>query len=146
MGLPGRRAAPPSVAVAPSPRRGLLGLADQPTFAIDSLPPIPPESNDFTVLSIDLAGTYDKAIEIAKTANPQLADQLPAIEQAIQQQLGVNLRNDILARMGPKVSFYMQSTGGNAANPMLAMLTMFSGATFSLDVHDEPRWPGRSKP
>ena len=125
-------------AVAPSPRRGLLALADQPTFGIDALPPLPPELTGFTVLSIDLAKTYDKALEVVKATNPQVADQLPAIEGAIQQQLGVNVRNDILARLGPKLAIYLENPTPNAGNPMLAMLTMFSGVTLSFDVHDEP--------
>ncbi len=54
-------------AVAPSPRRGLLALVDQPTFTIDALPPLPPELTGFTVFSIDLAKTYDKVLEIVKT-------------------------------------------------------------------------------
>ena len=73
-----------------------------------------------------------------KTANPQVADQLPAIEGAIQQQLGVNIRNDILARLGPKLAIYIENPTPNAGNPMLAMLTLFSGVTLSFDVHDEP--------
>ncbi len=125
-------------AVAPSPRRGLLALVDQPTFTIDALPPLPPELTGFTVFSIDLAKTYDQVLEIVKTTRPEMADQIPAIEGAIEQQLGVNVRNDILARLGPKLSFYMENPTGGAANPMMAMLNMFSGITFSFEVRDEP--------
>ena len=125
-------------AVAPSPRRGILALFDQPTFTIDALPPLPPELTGFSVFSIDLAKTYDKAIEILKTTRPEMADQIPAIEGAVEQQLGVNLRNDILGRLGPKLSFYMENPTGVAGNPMLAMFNMFSGITFSFEVRDEP--------
>ncbi len=50
----------------------------------------------------------------------------------------MSLRNDVLARIGPKVALYIENPAGNAANPMLAMLTMFSGITLSFEVHDEP--------
>jgi prepilin-type processing-associated H-X9-DG protein len=125
-------------AVAPAPRRGLLALLDQPTFGIDALPPLPPELHGFLVLSIDPGKTYDRIIEIAKKSNPQAANQIPMFEDAIQQQLGVNLREDILARIGPKLSFYIENPMGNVANPMLAMLTLFSGVTLSFDVHGVP--------
>jgi prepilin-type processing-associated H-X9-DG protein len=125
-------------AVAPSPRRGVLALADQPTFGIDALPPLPPELTGFTVFSIDLAKTYDQVLELVKASNPEGADQIPAIEQAIEKQLGVNVRNEILAKLGPKLSFYTASPAGNVANPMFAMLNMFTGVTFAFEARDEP--------
>ena len=126
-------------AVAPSPRRGLLALVDQPTFTIDALPPLPPELTGFTVFSIDLAKTYDKVLEIVKTTRPEMADQIPAIEGAIEQQLGVNLRNDILARLGPKLSFYMENPTGDRRRTRCSRCSPCSpGVTFSFEVRDEP--------
>ncbi len=58
----------------------------------------------------------------------------------------MNIRNDILARLGPKLSFYIENPAGNAANPMMAMITMFSGVTLSFEVQTSPRWPSRSRP
>ncbi len=124
-------------AVAPSPRRGILALFDQPAFTVDSLPPIPPELTGFTVVSIDLAKTYDTVLEIVKAQRPEMADQIPAIEGAVEQQLGVKHRNDILARIGPKASFYMDMPAGLMANPMMAMFSLFNGLTLTFEVHDE---------
>ena len=45
--------------VAPAPRAGALALLDQPTFGIGSLPPIPAKVSGLTVMSIDLAKSYD---------------------------------------------------------------------------------------
>ena len=56
---------------------------------------------------------------MVKVATPQVADQIPAIEDAIEQQLGLSIRNDILARLGPKLSFYIESPAGSVANPMI---------------------------
>ncbi len=126
-------------AVVPAPRKGIMALFDQPTFTIDSLPPIPPELSGFTVVSIDLAKTYDKVLDIMKTQKPEMADQIPAIEGAIEQQLGVNVRNDILTRIGPKASLYMEMPAGVMANPMMAMFSMFNGITLTFDVHDEDK-------
>ncbi|MHB1557311.1 MAG: DUF1559 domain-containing protein [Isosphaeraceae bacterium] len=124
-------------AVVPAPRRGILALFDQPAFTIDSLPPIPPDLTGFTVVSIDLAKTYDRVLDIVKTQKPEMADQIPAIEGAIEQQLGVNLRNDILARIGPKASFSMEMPAGAMVNPMMAMLSLFNGVTLTFEARDE---------
>src|SRR5207248_3335783 len=78
--------------VAPEPRRGVLTLLDQPAFGIGSLPPLPRRLTGFTVLSIDPAKTYDQIIALVKTANPQAADQVPAVEEAFRQQFGFDLR------------------------------------------------------
>jgi prepilin-type processing-associated H-X9-DG protein len=125
-------------AIAPAPRRGLLALVDQPTFAVDALPPLPPELTGFAVLSIDLAKTYDRILEIVKTSDPLAADQIPVVEEMVRQQFGVSARNDLLAKLGPKLSIYMQSPPGAAANPMLMLLSMFSGVTITAEVHDQP--------
>lgn len=124
-------------AVVPAPRRGLMALFDQPAFTVDSLPPIPADLTGFTVVSIDLVKTYDKVLEIVKTQKPEMADQLPAMEGAIEQQLGVNLRNDILARIGPKASFSMDMPAVGMANPMMAMFSLFNGVTLTFEVRDE---------
>ncbi len=124
-------------AVVPSPRRGILALFDQPSFTIDSLPPIPADLTGFTVVSIDMAKTYDRVLDIMKTQKPEMADQIPAMEGAIEQQLGVNLRNDILARIGPKASFFMEMPAGAMANPMVAMFSLFNGVTLTFEVRDE---------
>ena len=42
--------------IAPSPRHGVLGFFDQPTFDVQSLPPLPAGHPAFAVLSVDLAG------------------------------------------------------------------------------------------
>ncbi len=95
--------------VAPAPRRGILALLDQPTFDIRSLPPLPAGLTGFTVLSIDLAKTYNQIIGMAKEANPQGADGFDQLEGVIRQRFGIDLRQDLLANLGPKLSFYAQA-------------------------------------
>ena len=55
-------------AVAPAPRAGALALLDQPTFGIGSLPPIPARVSGLTVMSIDLAKSYDLIDNLIKLA------------------------------------------------------------------------------
>ena len=121
--------------VAPKPRRGLLALLDQPTFDIRSLPPLPRGLTGFTVLSIDPLKTYDQILALVRTSNPQAADQVPAFEAAVRQQLGVDLRRDLLAHLGPKLSFYSQPPAPEVAgNPAAAMMAAYTGLTISAQV------------
>ena len=57
--------------VAPAPRRVLLRLLDQPTFGIGTLPPIPAHVSGLTVMSIDLAKSYDQIDALIKLVGPR---------------------------------------------------------------------------
>jgi len=123
--------------VAPAPRRGVLALLDQPTFGIRSLPPLPATQTGFTLLSIDLAKTYDQVVAMSKESNPQLAEQIVHLEEAIHQQFGIGLRNDLLTSLGPKLAFYLQPTPAqDGADPMSALLSQSAGITLSIQVRD----------
>ena len=104
-------------AVAPSPRRGVLALLDQPTFDVASLPPIPAGVHGFVVLSVDWTKTYDRVVELLfKTAPPGGGGPGAAamIEDPVRQQFGFDLRQDLIAGLGPKVTFSMQDPAGGA--------------------------------
>ncbi len=125
-------------AVAPAPRRGILALLDQPTFNIRSLPPLPASSNAFAVLSLDFAKTYDLFVELVKQSNPQGGDGFPQLEAAFRQRFGLELRNDLLASLGPKVSLYSQpSNAVAAADPATAAFAPYTGLTFSAQVRGD---------
>ena len=124
-------------AVAPAPRRGVLALLDQPSFNIRSLPPLPAGLTGFTVLSIDLAKTYNQIISLAKEADPRGADGFDQAEDVIRQRFGIDLRKDLLANLGPKLSIYAQPSDADvAANPAMAMIAQFTGLTISAQVRD----------
>ena len=101
--------------VAPEPRQGILALLDQPTFTIRSLPPLPAGLSGFTALSIDPLKTYDQIVAVMKKANPPAADQIPAVEEMIRQRFGLDIRNDLLPSLGPKLAFYAQPAAADAA-------------------------------
>jgi prepilin-type processing-associated H-X9-DG protein len=125
-------------AVAPAPRRGILAFLDQPTFHIRSLPPLPSGLTGFTVLSLDLAKIYDQVVELSNQSNPQGADGFIQLETAFRQQFGIELRKDLLASMGPKLSLYSQPPNADAAaNPATAALAQFTGLTISLQVRGD---------
>jgi prepilin-type processing-associated H-X9-DG protein len=123
--------------VAPAPRRGLVSLLDQPTFDIGSLPSLPAGLTGFTALSVDLSATYDKIVTVATAASPQGADQVAAFEQSMHRLLGLELRNDLLQHLGPKVALYAQEAGAGAAgDPAAAMMAAYAGLTISFQVRN----------
>ena len=124
--------------VAPEPRQGILALLDQPTFTIRSLPPLPAGLSGFTALSIDPLKTYDQIVALMKKANPPAADQVPAVEEMIRQRFGLDIRNDLLPSLGPKLAFYAQPSAANAGqDPATAMLAQFAGLTLAAQVRDQ---------
>jgi len=91
----------------------------------------------FTVLSVDLAKTYDQIAALAKTANPQGADQVAAFEQAMRQLLGLELRDDLLRNLGPKLALYAQAGAqGAAGDPATAIAVQYTGLTLSVQVRN----------
>ncbi len=125
--------------VAPAPRRGALALLDQPTFGIKALPPLPASLTGFTVVSIDPMKLYGQIVELVKASNPKSAERIPVVEETIRQQIGVDVRGDLLAKVGPKLAFYLQGPpGGVAVNPFLMMFGGLSGITISVDARDLP--------
>lgn len=57
---------------APAPRKGVLNLIDQPTFARDALPALPAGLNGFTVVSLDIAKSYDRIVAALRASSAAL--------------------------------------------------------------------------
>jgi prepilin-type processing-associated H-X9-DG protein len=123
--------------VAPTPRRGILALFDQPTFDIRSLPPMPAGRPAFAVLSVDLSRTYDQFVALVKAVNPGGEQSVDAFENAIRTQFGLDARNDLLKHLGPKLAIYSQSTTPPPqGNPMAAVMAAYAGVTLTIQVKD----------
>ena len=101
--------------VAPQPRRGILAMLDQPTFTIQSLPPLPAGLTGFVVLSLDPGKLYDQIVELAKQTNPGGGEGFAQLEQAVRQRFGFDLRKDVLAQLGPKIAVYSQAPAAAGA-------------------------------
>jgi prepilin-type processing-associated H-X9-DG protein len=124
--------------VAPQPRQGILALLDQPTFTLRSLPPLPAGLSGYTALSLDPLKTYDQIVSVMRNANPPGADQVLAMEQMIRERFGLDIRNDLLPSLGPKLAFYAQPAAAKTApNPANAMLSQFNGMTLSVQIRDQ---------
>ncbi len=125
-------------AVAPSPRRGLLAMVDQPAFDAGSLPPIPANVRGFIVVSVDWSKTFDRVVEMIKAAQPGGPDIAEAAEQGINQTFGFSLKKDLIAGLGHRLVFSMQEPAGPAGRGRAAaMINRSGGATIAIDVRDE---------
>ena len=90
---------------APSPRKGLLALLDGPTFDRSTLPPMPAAVTGFASLSLSPLQVYEKVAAIHSANNPPNApDRFARTEAEFEQATGVNLKGDLLAKLGPKMA------------------------------------------
>ncbi len=96
--------------LAPSPRKGLMTFLDGPTFTGTTLPTVPADSKSFIALSLDVAATFDKWSELMAMADQRGAENLARMQQQILASTGLNLRDDILKPLGPKMSLYAKMT------------------------------------
>ncbi|WP_337174244.1 DUF1559 domain-containing protein [Paludisphaera sp.] len=132
--------------VAPAPRRGLLALLDQPTFGIDSLPPIPASQEMFGALSVDLAKTYGMIAEMAKADGPESARNFEEFEAAVREGLGLDLRADLLPLLGPKAAIYLTDVEMPEIDEfdirMIGLMT-YAGWVVSVEAKDEKAVAGR---
>jgi hypothetical protein len=105
---------------APAPRTGILGFFDQPGFDAKHLPPLPPGLARFTVLSLDLVRVYDQFFALLKRIiPPNAAGADEEIRRAVDQTLGLKLRDEFLAHLGSRIVGYTVPTRVNAAtNPL----------------------------
>ncbi len=92
---------------APAPRKGVLALLDQPRFAVASRLPVPSGMNDFTVMSVDPAKVFDQIIAIAKQTDPNADAVVKQLLGNAQGVLGVPVREELLAQIGPMMAFYV---------------------------------------
>ncbi|QDV35182.1 DUF1559 domain-containing protein [Tautonia plasticadhaerens] len=143
--------------VAPSPRRGLLRLIDQPTFGLGDLPPMPADLTTFTAMSLDLEAILDTVIESVTQVDPQAGAQAEQAERALSQQLGVDLRAQVLGQLGPRMAVHLRpeqgakfdlsavippdaipdEAGGDLVRSMLAgQMAVLGSLTFIAEIRD----------
>ena len=121
----------------PAPRRGVLALLDQPTFDLRKLPPIPAGQHAFLAASVDLARTFERLAELSKPPGANGEGPVDALDNAVRAELGLNLREDLLRPLGPRLAIYAQEAAPLAAgNPLAAMVAPYTGLTISLEVRD----------
>ena len=108
--------------VAPAPRSGLLALFDQPTFDRESLASLPPGLAGVTAFSVDLGGVYDRFVAGLAATNPMARTSFESSEIAFRNVTGLRIRDDLLAQLGSKVTYFSLPTRGDAPSHVVAGL------------------------
>lgn len=119
---------------APSPREGTLALLGQPGFNVATMPPVPREVENFTVVSTSPKLAYEQFVARLQAQAPPLVEPLEDFEASVQEETRQRFREDVLGRLGPKFAFFLapdQATtkpatarppSGAPANPLAAAL------------------------
>jgi len=108
----------------PKPRQGILALFDQPTFATNSLPPLPEGIDSFSVVSINIA----KAFDLIKSMSPQVASLIDQAQETLRSKTRLQLRKDLLAHVGPKMAFYVLPAASSATSKTATEKAVEKGA------------------
>jgi hypothetical protein len=126
----------------PAPRTGSLSLIDQPTFDARHLPPLPGGLDGFTILSLDPVRLYDQLVASQKVMVPLAPGTTDRIPDAINQAVGLKLREEFLAFLGPRIVCYTVPTRVNAAtNPLAGFaqgMVFVPRASIAIEVKDQP--------
>src|SRR5262249_48234642 len=110
-------------AVVPAPRTGIPGLFDQPAFDARGLPPLPGGVDGFVTASLEPARLYDQLLAQLKVMEPGGPEAARQLEQLVQEATGLGLRDELLAHLGPRFTFYTIPTKVNAAmNPLAGLV------------------------
>ena len=106
--------------VAPAPRTGIPALIDQPSIDARHLPPLPSGLAGFTVFSLDLARLYDQIFASMRAIEPTVSRIVDQAQQAVDEAVGMKLRDEFLAHLGSRFAWYTVPTKVNAATNPLA--------------------------
>ncbi len=100
----------------PGPRKGLLDFANQKPFKLADVPPLPDDVLSFTALKFSALGVYDTSVKVTESVLDGVFPFGKPIFQAglkqVNDKLGFNLRNDMLAALGDTVVVYNSNTDG----------------------------------
>jgi prepilin-type processing-associated H-X9-DG protein len=97
---------------APRPRRGILALFDQPPIGAGaSVKPVLGAS-DYALLSLDLIKFGDAVRALLEQKGPDSVAPIERFAQKFRDRTGLSLRDDVLARLGPRMALVGPAGGG----------------------------------
>ncbi len=113
---------------APAPRKGLLALMDQPTFTLDTIPPMPEGTKEFSAFSLDLDRAYSQLKNIAALApGGQGVEAFNSLEELVQTELKKDLQDDFFSQIGPRIVYYATSEKPTGIGAMASALNPLAG-------------------
>ena len=121
---------------APRPRPGLLALFDQPPIGPNQVPPVPSGTTSYTLLSLDPVALYDQVLTLVKASNPGREAELRALADSVRKRTGLRLREDLLGRIGPRMSFSITPAEGHVGGGMFDFWFYFPQVSLVAEVRD----------
>jgi hypothetical protein len=101
---------------APSPRSGILALADQAPITLADAPPLPKENSGFAVVSLNWSKAYaialDTAHKIADSVEQNGSAKVDEVMQRVPAVLGFDLKKDLFDALGHVVCIYGDAAAG----------------------------------
>ncbi len=126
---------------APRPRKGATALLDGPALRKDQLPPIPKAARSFAVGTFEPARLADRVQAALDAFVPDSAEVQGQVKAGVRDFFGLNLRDDVLARLGPTwavCSISPRAEAGEGPSPadpvVLVALKDAEGFARALDV------------
>ncbi len=120
----------------PAPRKGMMALLDQPSFGLAGLSALFAGSTNFTVVGIDPVAAFDKVMELTRNSSPRDTLRAERTLQGIQKQFGIDIKKDLLAHLGSRLTVTTQKVGGPVDTPFAMIASRYSGVAIALDVRD----------
>ena len=112
------------------PRKGVLRLVSGKPFRLADVPAIPKDMTSWSMTNFDLGQGYDlawtTAENVVRLMSPQGAPPLAEFRKQVDDALGIDLRNDLLAALDDKFAMYSSPSDG----------PLNLGQTFLLRVKD----------
>jgi hypothetical protein len=107
----------------PGPRKGLLALISNKKFSLKDLPPLPSDATSFSASSMEVGKSYDVLLNLIESGvrifAPEHADNVQPGLRAIEQLLGVNLKDDIFGCFGDMTVSYSSPAEGPLSSTTL---------------------------
>ena len=122
--------------VAPRPRPGLLAFLDQPAIGPEQVPPVPSGTTGYTLLSLDPAALYDQVLALVKASNPGREAAIRAFADAVRKRTGLRLREDLLGRIGPRMSFAATPAEGHVGGGLFDLWFYVPRVSLVAEVKD----------
>ena len=94
--------------------QGLLRLLNGEALTAADLKKVPRSAEAALVGRLDLGAVFDAGLEIAGAIEPRAAEQAAEALEGMKRQLGVSLRDDLLAGLGDTWTVYNSATDGGA--------------------------------
>ena len=100
---------------APRPRRGILTLFDQPPIKAGTSVVAAGADEGYTLMSIDPIKTADAILALVRHDNPEAAARIDHLAERFGERSGLSLRNDLLAKVGPRMALLLPAGGGGGS-------------------------------